>query len=67
MNNQIVRTSHNLGENAYGNKNVENNNVVMNDSSNSNGNASFNLSGDRVVMSNVAGSRRPVAGGYSFF
>lgn len=28
---------------------------------------SINLSGDRVVMSNVAGSRRPLTGGFSMF
>ncbi|CAF0884130.1 unnamed protein product [Brachionus calyciflorus] len=59
-NNQAIRTSQNLAEN-------EGNNNVQNDNNNPSNNASFNLSGDRVVMSNVAGSRRPVAGGYSFF
>jgi hypothetical protein len=28
---------------------------------------SINLSGDRVVMNNVAGSRRPLTGGFSMF
>ncbi|RNA08297.1 sidekick-1 isoform X1 [Brachionus plicatilis] len=71
-NNQAMRTSQNLSENHHSSsKKSENNNTAegnfVNNGKLSNDNNSFNLSGDRVVMSNVAGSRRPVASGYSFF
>lgn len=54
---QIENSSNELSNDKKNSKNI----------SNGQSDASFNLSGDRVVMSNVAGSRRPVAGGYSFF
>lgn len=69
-NNQTMRLSQNLSENYHLNGEKNDNTEAQENLTNrnsSNDNTSFNLSGDRVIMSNVAGSRRPVASGYSFF